>query len=90
MDFLKYNGFDKAIIGISMAQPNREPSVVYDYDKCVEIVLEESTMSVEEAEEFVTYNLVNSYIGETNPIFILKDFEIDVDKDKKPKLTLVK
>jgi len=90
MDLLKYNGFDDAIIGISLAQPNREPSLIYDYDKCVEICLKDSDMSVEEAEEFVSYNLVNVFIGESNPIFMVKGVQHDLDTDTKPKLRLVK
>ena len=90
MDLLKYNGFDDATIGISLAQPNKEPSLIYDYDKCVEICLKDSDMSVEEAEEFVHFNLVNVFIGESNPIFMIKGFEPDLDTDTKPKLRLVK
>jgi len=90
MDLLKYNGFDDAIVGISLAQPNREPCLIYDYDLCVEIVLNQGEMSVEDAEEFVTFNLVDVHIGESNPIFMIKNFEQDIDTDEKPKLRLVK
>ena len=59
-------GFDEAIIGIGY-QFNKAV-VVYNYDKCVEVLAKD--MSFEEAEEFFEYNVLGSYVGEKTPVFL--------------------
>ncbi len=62
------DGLDDAIIGYGQQFP-REPLLVYDYDKCVEIFMSQG-MSHEEAIEWMEFNVVNAYMGEGTPIFI--------------------
>lgn len=64
-DLLFADGFDKAIIGVSLG---REQKVVYDYDACITILMKD--MSYEEAVEFFDYNTLDSYVGERTPVFI--------------------
>lgn len=65
---LTADGFDKAIIGITTGLG--EQRAVYDYDKCV-CILTDKGWSPTEAIEHMEYNVVNSYVGERTPIFIL-------------------
>lgn len=49
----------------------RGPTVVcYDYAKCVEILKAKSEMTEEEAEEFLNFNTLGAYVGETTPLFL--------------------
>jgi len=44
--------------------------VCYDYAKCVEILKAKSEMTEEEAEEFLNFNTLGAYVGETTPLFL--------------------
>jgi len=62
------DGFDEAIIGIGR-QFNTEV-VIYDEDKCLEILVLRDQMTPEEAEEFFEFNVVGAYVGEHTPIYV--------------------
>ena len=66
---LKADGFDKAILGVGRrcSQPDL---IVYDYDKCCEILVKRDKMTYEEAEEFMEFNVVGAWVGESTPIFV--------------------
>jgi len=62
----KYEGCDQAIIGIGY-RCGQQPLYIYDYITLVGI-FQEQGMELEEAEEWVDYNIVNAWIGEGTPI----------------------
>jgi hypothetical protein len=66
---LKADGFDEAILGVGRrcGQPNL---LVYDYHKCCEILVKRDKMTYEEAEEFMEFNVVGAWVGESTPIFV--------------------
>ena len=61
-------GFEAALIGIG--RKFNINLAVYDYNKCVEILMERDEMSVEEAVEFMEYNVVGAYVGPQTPVFV--------------------
>ena len=67
-DTLKADGFDEAVIGIGR-QFNKN-LVIYDEDKCIQILMERDGMSEEEAIEFFEFNVVGAYVGEYTPIYV--------------------
>lgn len=72
---LKWDGFDSAIIGVG-GRCNTDPMIVYDYDKMVDVLVMRDGMAQEEAEEYLDYNVVCAWIGDTTPI-ILKNKSIE-------------
>ena len=72
---LKWDGFDSAIIGVG-GRCNTDPMIVYDYDKIVDVLVMRDGMAQEEAEEYLDYNVVCAWIGDTTPI-ILKNKSIE-------------
>jgi hypothetical protein len=62
------DGFDEAIIGIGR-QFNKN-LVIYDEDKCIQILMERDGMTDEEAIEFFEFNVVGAYVGEYTPIYV--------------------
>ncbi len=60
------DGFDDALIGIDQVNY----VAVYDVDKCIEILVETSSMTFKEAEEFFEFNTLNAYVGEYTPRFV--------------------
>ena len=63
------NGLDGAIIGFG-GQYTMLPVVVYDYDKCVDILMKDNEWNCDEAFEWMEFNVVTAYVGPGTPIFI--------------------
>jgi hypothetical protein len=60
------DGFDEAVIGV-----DTYGRVVYDYDKCVDILMDEDDgLEYIDAIEHMDYNVTGAYVGEYTPIFI--------------------
>ena len=69
------DGFEDAIVGIS-ERIGREPLVVYDRDKCIEILAEQMTSDDEDddpytmAVEYFEFNVIGAWDGDGTPEFI--------------------
>jgi hypothetical protein len=62
------DGFEEAILGV--AERCGQPTlVVYDADKCIEI-LERNGMDHDEAVEFFSFNTLGSWMGEHTPLYL--------------------
>jgi hypothetical protein len=68
-DLLTADGFDDAILGV-VEGCNRTTVVCYDYRKCVEILMRDSEMDEEEAEEYLNFNTTGAWHGEETPMFL--------------------
>ena len=64
-DILTADGFDEAVIGID----DKTMRVIYSVTKCIEILMTEMDMSMEEAVEFFEFNVKGSELGEKTPIW---------------------
>lgn len=64
-------GFEDALIGIGQ-QFNQELAI-YDYDKCVKILMNRDGMSYYDANDFMEYNVIGAYVGPGTPVFLEKD-----------------
>lgn len=65
------DGFEKAFIGFGI-QFNKTLAI-YDYDKCVKVMMKRDKMTFEEAVEFMEYNVVGAYVGDFTPVFLRRD-----------------
>tara|TARA_R100000426_G_scaffold81632_1_gene59638 strand:- start:274 stop:513 length:240 start_codon:yes stop_codon:yes gene_type:complete len=68
---LKWDGFDNAIIGVG-ERNNTDSMIVYDYDKMINILVTRDSMTHEEAEEYLDFNVIGAWIGDTTPIIVNK------------------
>ena len=77
---LKADGFDDAVIGVGV-RCGFDDVIVYDYDKCVDILVgnikddsDEAEYSDEdayiEAIDHMEYNVVGGYVGTQTPLFL--------------------
>lgn len=77
---LKADGFDDAVLGFG-SRCGEEDLLVYDYDKCVDILVANIKEDMEEAEydeedayieayEHMEYNVCGSYMGKGTPLFL--------------------
>jgi hypothetical protein len=64
------DGFDDAVIGFTAHQPSRTNLIVYDYDKCILILMREGDMDYIEAVEYMEYNVIGAWLGEGTPLFM--------------------
>ena len=69
-DALMADGFDKAYVGHA-SQGMNAPLAVYDYSKCIDILVERDKMTHEEAMEFFEFNVAGSWVGENTPLFLV-------------------
>jgi hypothetical protein len=68
-DALMADGFEEAIIGV--AERCSQPTlVVYDAERCIEILQRDSEMTEEEAHEFFEFNTLGAWVGENTPLFL--------------------
>jgi len=87
---LKVDGLDSAIIGIG--RQFTQQFFVYDYDKCVEVFMTRDDMSVEDATEWMEFNVVGAYMGPSTPAFVSvgddfeQAFEIQAEISAAPRL----
>lgn len=66
---LKADGFDEAIIGVGRrcGQPT---IVVYDGEKCREMLQKQMKGDPIDADEYFEFNVVGAWMGEDTPIFV--------------------
>ena len=73
-ELLFADGFDDAIIGVSIGLTNR---VVYDTQKMADILVNENNdMDYLSAWEYLAFNTFQAYVGENTPIYV------DLSKDE--------
>jgi len=66
---LTADGFNKAFIGV-VHRAATPLLVAYDYDRCVAILCERDGMSIDDAHEFMEYNVIGSWVGDETPVFL--------------------
>ena len=62
------DGFESAYIGI--CRRFNTALAAYDYDKCINVLMNRDGMSSEEAEEFFEFNTLGAWVGEGTPVFV--------------------
>jgi len=60
------DGFDDAIIGYDACGYR----VVYNFNKCMEVLKKNDGMDLQEANEYMEFNVVGSFVGDFTPLFV--------------------
>jgi hypothetical protein len=68
-DALLADGLEPAFLGHTLNH-HRPHVAVYDYDKCVQVLVERDGMTEEEADEFLSFNTLGAWVGENGPLFV--------------------
>ena len=78
-DIVLFDDIPEAFMGIA-ERFGREPVAAYDYDKCIEIYMEDGC-TYEEAEEHFGFNVIGAWVGDRTPVFLhLASQETDNDE----------
>jgi hypothetical protein len=68
-NFMKADGFDDCIIGVS--HRFGEPLILaYDEEKVIKKLMKRDKMTRETALEYYTYNIIGAWMGKQTPLFI--------------------
>lgn len=66
-----FTGYESAIIGIA-ERCSCEALVVYDAERCVDILMQRDGMSEEDARDFFAFNTLGCWAGPGTPLFLWK------------------
>jgi len=61
------DGFESAFIGIG--RQFDKVFAVYDMEKCLSVLLEQG-VDIESAEEYMSFNVTQAWVGESTPAFV--------------------
>jgi hypothetical protein len=67
---LSATGFEDCIIGITYDKVTSTYRLIYSRSKCIDVLVERDEMTIEEAEEFFDFNVIDAYVGEATPIWV--------------------
>jgi hypothetical protein len=67
---LKADGFNEAIIGMCTDIATGEERLIYDANKCIDMLIRDHEMSDEEAIEYFEFNVGGSYVGGSTPVWM--------------------
>ena len=62
-------GLEDALIGYTLN--HHEPiRAVYDYNKCLQVLMERDGMDAEGADEFLSFNAFGAFVGTAGPLYV--------------------
>tara|TARA_R100001510_G_C7562168_1_gene141800 strand:+ start:193 stop:450 length:258 start_codon:yes stop_codon:yes gene_type:complete len=64
------DGYEEAFIGTTISAFGRRQVALYDYDKCIMILMNDNNWDEDEAIEWFNFNTIGSWVGEDTPIFV--------------------
>lgn len=71
---IEYDGFEDALIGTGVRCGQQDVNV-YSFEKMVDVLVKRDEMDYDMAAEFIDYNYVGAYLGETTPIIVVEKEE---------------
>ena len=63
------DGFDAALIGV-VFRATKEPLALYNYEKCIEILMDDG-LDYAEAVEWFEFNTLGAWVGDHTPAFAI-------------------
>lgn len=68
-EILLADGFEDALLGL-VEGACRAPVACYDYQKCVDILVQRDGMDEDVAAEYIDFNVTGAYVGSGTPLFL--------------------
>ena len=69
-DLIKIDGFDRALIATGRQCGRSEDLLIYSLYKMISILMEDDSMTWDEAVEYIEFNIFGSYIDENMPVVV--------------------
>ena len=67
---LLWDGFEPAFIGVLRRFGQKSAIAVYDYGRCVDILIKRDNMEEDEAVEWIEHNCLGGWLGEGTPAMV--------------------
>jgi hypothetical protein len=67
---IKADGYEDAFLGICRSPGHQSAVAAYDYDKCIEILMDRDGMTYEDAVDFFGFNTMGAYVGPDTPHYV--------------------
>jgi len=67
-----FDGFEKAFLGILRRCGQSIPIAIYDYGRCMDILMERDGMEEDEAVEWIEHNSIGAWVGEGTPAMLFR------------------
>ena len=74
---MKADGFEDAILGVCRRKGQAD-TVLYDQDTVIKILMDDG-LDYEEAVEYYENNIIDAWVGEGTPAFLVKASEEEID-----------
>jgi len=68
-------GFADALIGYGYRF--NYPTAVYSRKRCIDILMDDGIMEYEEATEYFDFNIAGAYMGESTPVFLDDEYDLN-------------
>lgn len=76
-EVLLFDGFEEALIG--WARPMNSPTLaVYDWNTMIDIMMSRDGCDMDDAIEFIDFNVVGAYVGPQTPIILYRPDWVEV------------
>ena len=63
------DGFENAFMGV-IESFGQKPRACYNSQKCLELLIKRDNMTLEDAIEYMNFNVTQAYVGEYTPAFM--------------------
>ena len=67
-----FDGFEKAFLGILRRCGQSIPIAIYDYGRCMDILMERDGMEEDEAVEWIEHNSIGAWVGDGTPAMLFR------------------
>ena len=71
--------FKKAFLGTTIARANMQTVAVYDFEKCLKIIMKRDKVEYDEAMDIFYFNTVNADMAEKTPIILQRHKEKEME-----------
>ena len=76
-----WDGLDGAVVGLELPRDDGGPQrLLYDYGRMVDLLVDRDGMSVDEAFDYIDFNVVGAYVGPGTPVVV--DIRRDWDAEE--------
>jgi len=72
------DNFDNAVVGI-VERFGMNSVLLYDWQKCIDILIAKGCADREEAEEYLSFNCLGAWMGDGTPAFTNMHGELNVE-----------
>jgi len=71
--------YKKAFLGTTISRANQQTVAVYDFQKCLKLIMKRDKVDYDEAMDIIYFNTVNADMGDKTPILLQRHTEKEME-----------